>query len=120
MRENPAPVIIGIITICVVGAETHIGLNPEMEKRGIPNNGEITDVQCQHCLAATNLGKQYVFVTRRALDRVTLLERCFLAEDEKDYYLRSRQDSFQMNQDKVKLARKQYRNQGKYIEDILE
>jgi len=21
--------------------------------------GEITDVQCQHCLSATNLGKQY-------------------------------------------------------------
>lgn len=82
-------------------------------------DGEITDVQCKHCLAATNLGKQYVFVTQRALDKVTLLERCFLVEDEKDYYLRSRQESFQMNQDKVKLARKQYRNQGKYIEDIL-
>ena len=23
--------------------------------------GEITDEQCKHCLAATNLGKQYVF-----------------------------------------------------------
>ena len=25
-------------------------------------DGEITDVQCQHCLSATNLGKQYVFI----------------------------------------------------------
>ena len=25
-------------------------------------DGEITDVQCQHCLSATNLGKQYVII----------------------------------------------------------
>ena len=24
-------------------------------------DGEITDVQCRHCLSATNLGNQYVF-----------------------------------------------------------
>lgn len=30
--------------------------------------GEITDVQCQHCLSATNLGNQYVFLTQRAAD----------------------------------------------------
>ena len=42
-----------------------------------------------------------------------------LADLEKNYYLTSRQESFKMNQDKVKLARKQYRNQGEYIEDIL-
>jgi len=82
-------------------------------------DGEITDIQCQHCLSAIDLGKQYVFVSEKALDKVTLLERCYLADKEKEYYLRSRQTSFKMNQDKVKLARKQYRNQGNYIEDIL-
>lgn len=82
-------------------------------------DGEITDVQCQHCLSATNLGKQYVFVSQRAVDRLSILERCFLAEAEKEYYLFSRQESFKMNLDKLKLARKQYRNQGDYIEDIL-
>lgn len=82
-------------------------------------DGEITDIQCQHCLSATNLGMQYVFVSSRALRNITLLERCYLAQPEKETYLRSRQESYQMNQDKVKLARKQYRNQGEYIEDIL-
>ena len=53
------------------------------------------------------------------MERVTLLEKCFLAEPEKDYYLTSRQKGFNINLDKVKLARKQYRNQGEYIEDIL-
>lgn len=83
-------------------------------------DGEITDVQCQHCLSATNLGRQYVFVSQRALDHITLLERCFLADAEKEAYLNTRQESFAMNMDKVKLARKQYRNQGEYIEDILQ
>lgn len=83
-------------------------------------DGEITDVQCQHCLSATNLGKQYVFISQKALDNVTILERCFLTDSEKESYLTVRQENFKMNMDKVKLARKQYRNQGQYIEDILE
>lgn len=82
-------------------------------------DGEITDVQCQHCLSATNLGMQYVFVSKKALSNITLLERCYLTELEKEAYLNSRQESFRMNMDKVKLARRQYRNQGEYIEDIL-
>ena len=82
-------------------------------------DGEITDVQCQHCLSATNLGMQYVFVSEKACKNITLLERCYLTQAEKDAYLNARQESFRLNLDKVKLARKQYRNQGEYIEDIL-
>ena len=82
-------------------------------------DGEITDVQCQHCLSATNLGNQYVLVSDRALKQVEILERCYLADVEKDYYLSSKQEEYEVNRDKVKLARKYYRNQGDYIEDIL-
>ena len=82
-------------------------------------DGEITDVQCQHCLSATDLGMQYVFISKKAIKQVELLERCFLCEAEKLSYLNSKQDSYKMNMDKVKLARKQYRNQGEYIEDII-
>jgi len=82
-------------------------------------NGEITDIQCQHCLSATNLGNQYVFISQKAIDQITLLEKCYLSDTEKEFYLTSRQENFKMNMDKVKLARKQYRNQGAYIEDIL-
>lgn len=82
-------------------------------------DGEITDIQCQHCLSATNLGKQYVFVSPKALRQIELLERCYLAVAEKEFYLTSRQENYEMNRDKVKVARKQYRNQGNYIEDIL-
>ena len=82
-------------------------------------DGEITDVQCQHCLSATNLGMQYVFRTEKALKKVDVLERCFLTEGEKEMYIKARRDSYEMNRDKVKLARRNYRNKGKYIEEIL-
>lgn len=82
-------------------------------------DGEITDVQCQHCLSATNLGNQYVFVSQKALDQIEILERCYLADAEKESYLNSRQESYEINQDKIKIVRKQYRGQGNYIEDIL-
>ncbi len=82
-------------------------------------DGEITDVQCQHCLSATNLGNQYVFVTKKALSQLKILRHCYLSSDEKNYYLAHKQEETRVSNDKVKVARRQYRNQGEYIEDIL-
>ena len=82
-------------------------------------DGEITDVQCQHCLSATNLGNQYVFVTDKALSQLQILRHCYLASDEKSYYLSYKQEESRVGNDKVKVARKKYRGQGEYIEDIL-
>lgn len=82
-------------------------------------DGEITDVQCQHCLSATNLGNQYVFVTDKSLKQLKVLRHCYLAPDEKEYYLNSKKEESRIGNDKVKIARKQYRGQGEYIEDIL-
>lgn len=81
--------------------------------------GEITDVQCQHCLSATNLGNQYVFLTQRAADRIQVLRKCYLASVEKEAYIFLRSEDTGVSNDKVKIARRQYRGQGKYIEDIL-
>lgn len=82
-------------------------------------DGEITDIQCQHCLSATNLGKQYVFISEKAIKQVEILEQCYLANAEKEAYLTSRQENYEMNRDKVRIARRQYREQGNHIEDIL-
>ncbi|MBO5035372.1 MAG: DUF3990 domain-containing protein [Oscillospiraceae bacterium] len=81
--------------------------------------GEITDVQCQHCLSATNLGNQYVSLTQRAVDRIKVLRRCYLAPAEKEAYISERSGDARVSNDKVKIARRQYRGQGQYIEDIL-
>lgn len=46
-------------------------------------DGEITDIQCLHCLSATNLGNQYVFRTQQAVNQVQILRRCYLAAAER-------------------------------------
>ena len=82
-------------------------------------DGEITDQQCQHSLSATNLGNQYVLVSEKALKHLSVLEKCFLAQPEKEFYLDSRKESVAINLDKVRMARRQYRGKGKYIEELL-
>ena len=82
-------------------------------------DGEITDEQCKHCLAATNLGFQYVFISEEAIRRVRVLERCYISENEKEYYKGIRSSETKLGDDKVKLARITYRGKGKYIDEIL-
>src|SRR5574344_1377481 len=45
--------------------------------------GEITDVQCKHCLSATSLGKQYVLLSPKSLSKLKQLEHCYLCASEK-------------------------------------
>lgn len=81
--------------------------------------GEITDEQCKHCLAATNLGYQYVFVSEKSVNYVKLIERCYISANEKEYYKNIRSSNTKLGDDKVKLARIQYRGKGRYIDEIL-
>ncbi|SFU96425.1 DUF3990 domain-containing protein [Butyrivibrio sp. INlla21] len=81
--------------------------------------GEITDEQCKHCLAATNLGNQYVFTSKRAVKKLQLVERCYIPMNERDYYMDIRTEETRLGDDKVKLARRQYRGKGRYIDEIL-
>ncbi len=82
-------------------------------------DGEITDEQCKHCLAATNLGFQYVLVSDEAIRRTEILERCYLSANEKDYYKSIRSADAKLGDDKARLARITYRGKGKYIDEIL-
>ena len=82
-------------------------------------DGEITDEQCKHCLAATNLGFQYVITSDKAISHVKLLERCYLSENEKEHYKNIRSSEAKLGDDKVRLSRIKYRGKGKYIDEIL-
>ena len=82
-------------------------------------SGEITDEQCKHCLAATNLGNQYVFTSEQAARKLKILERAYISSNERDYYKGIRTEESKLGDDKVKLARRQYRGKGYYIDDIL-
>lgn len=81
--------------------------------------GEITDEQCKHCLAATHLGLQYVFISERAIKQVKPIERCYVSNNEKEYYKNIRTEDKKLGDHKVKLAKIQYRGKGKYIDEIL-
>ena len=80
--------------------------------------GNLTDEQCKHCLAATNLGMQYVFLTEKAASRLKIVER-YVCDKEREYYKKIKEDYRKLGNDKVKLAKAQYRGVGKYIDEVL-
>ena len=45
---------------------------------------EITDEQCRHALAATNLGYQYVLKTVKAVDSISYLQEMYVCNKEKE------------------------------------
>ena len=67
--------------------------------------GEITDEQCKHCLAATNLGMQYIFISEKAVTQAKLIERCYISNNEREYYKNMRLEESRLGDDKVKLAK---------------
>ena len=75
--------------------------------------GELTDEQCKHCLAATNLGMQYIFISEKAASQAKIIERCYISGNEREYYKNIRLDESKLGDDKVKLAKRQYRGQGR-------
>ena len=81
--------------------------------------GNLTDEQCKHCLAATNLGMQYVFLTEKAASRLKIVERCYVCDKEREHYKKLKEDYRKLGNDKVKLAKAQYRGVGKYIDEDL-
>jgi transcriptional regulator with XRE-family HTH domain len=82
-------------------------------------DGEITDEQCKHALAATELGMQYVLKSKRAVNQAEVLERCFLCTREKEEYINTRAKDISAAEDKVRAARIKYRGKGKYIDELL-
>ncbi len=82
-------------------------------------DGEITDEQSKHCLAATNLGKQYVFLTENATKNINILERCYISKAEREFYFKQKQADVNDSDNKVKYALIKYKREGKYIEEIL-
>ena len=48
-----------------------------------------------------------------------LIERCYISQNEREYYKNIRLEESKLGANKVKLARKQYRGKGRYIDEIL-
>lgn len=82
-------------------------------------DGNITDEQCRHALAATNLGYQYVLKTEKAVKNTQFIQEMFLSEKEKKECLINRKLLDNDGLQKVKLARIEYKDKGKYFEEII-
>ena len=82
-------------------------------------NGDITDIEAQHALSASRLGKQYVFKTPKAVSCLSFCERLFLSDGEKSHCALVQEDSAREIRTKLKLAKRKFKGQGDYIEDIL-
>lgn len=83
------------------------------------SEGSITDLQCRHSLAATNLGNQYVLKTSKAINDLVLLKEMFVSSLEKESIINDRFEISHNGINKAKMARIEYRGKGKYIEELL-
>jgi len=81
--------------------------------------GEITDEQCIHALAATDLGMQYAIRSDKAAARIRVLERCYLCSKEKKQYVTDRSVGSRLSESKVRASRIKYRGKGRYIDELL-
>ena len=81
--------------------------------------GLITSEQCLHCLTATNLGSQYVFLTNSVCKKLELTDRLYLSKNERDDLLAAKDMSKENGTDKVKASLIAYRGKGRYIEELL-
>lgn len=82
-------------------------------------DGVITNEQCEHALAATNLGNQYVIKNNTGLEKLKFIKLCYLSSKEKEKYKNKRLENNNTNLNKVKVARIEYRGKGQYIDELL-
>lgn len=81
--------------------------------------GEITDVQAIHALSASRLGKQYVFKTAKGISRLKQLERLYLCFLEKEASKSSSGERAKQIKTKLDFAKREYRREGSYIDEVF-
>ena len=81
--------------------------------------GDITSVQALHSLSASRLGNQYVFKTEKAVQRLFFLDRFYLCDEERENAKEFSKDNANIIQTKLKLSLREFRNQGKYIDELF-
>lgn len=81
--------------------------------------GIITDKQCRHALAATNLGFQYVLKTNRSINNIELIKEMYVSKTEKEQCIKTRVSLTDNGMQKVRMSRIAYRGKGNYIEEVL-
>lgn len=81
--------------------------------------GNITDIEAIHALSASRLGNQYVFKSEKALNKINFLERLYCSSDERKDSMLSTIDRKNVIDTKLRLAKREFRNQGVYIDEVF-
>ena len=59
------------------------------------------------------------FKNEKCIKQIKLLETHYICREEKEFYKNLRTNNTQLDEDKMKLARIQYKRDGRYIDEIL-
>ena len=91
-------------------------------------DGVITNEQCEHALAASNLGSQYVIKTKKGLDNLKYIKLFYLSNKEKEEYKDKRlennninlniADSSESEPTKSAISKKKKRSSDPTLEEI--
>lgn len=79
----------------------------------------ITDEQCRHSIRANYLGKQYVFMTDKALDNIEEMTSLYVSNDEKKYFKELRVKQSESSKNKIEMAKIAFRRKGKFIDELF-
>ena len=94
-----------------VAVEYRNRLDFVFEGGSIESDGRGTLLTTSQCLLAPN--------RNQPLSQAEIVEQCYLSPREKEHYLNMQKSASKVGSDKVKAARRQFRGQGSYIEEIL-
>lgn len=81
--------------------------------------GDITDLQATSALSASHLGKQHVLKTQRACYCISMVDRLYLCNEERQDIEKQRRQSAEMAKVESKRSIEELRRKGRYIEELL-
>ena len=81
-------------------------------------DGEITDIALVESLSALKLGIQYVAVTQKACDAITVLNERILTAEEKKDLIKESEEKRKLGVSLANEICKKYRREGKYFDEL--
>ena len=81
--------------------------------------GEITDKALVESLSALKLGIQYVAITKKACDSISILEEKKLLDSEKKELIAKSEENRKLGVSLADKICREYRREGKYFDELI-
>ena len=82
-------------------------------------DGELTTKQAMYSLSASSLGKQYVLKTESAIDRLKMLERLYICQEERAKLQLDLINRGEEIDTKIKMAKRMFKGEGQFIDELF-